>query len=168
MARAWFVRLAAMVVVVGLGIGCAASRRQRPLPTTRITDSLQQVRKQLEGTWDLVTLEIHQPDGQAVQVGARGTLVYDAYGNLEIHGTITDAAYPKAAGSGALAATGQAVIDQANKQIKLVDVKGNVTDVAPEVSPDRIRRYEFDGDLLRLTSIDANGRATAVATWRKR
>jgi hypothetical protein len=155
------------LALAGIGFACAASPRQRPLNTSPIGDSLQQVRSQFQGTWELVSLEIHPPEGSAVRVSARGTLVYDEYGNLDINGTITDPAYAKMIDSKVLASKGRAVIDATNKQIRLLDVQGNATDVAPEVSPDKTRRYEFNGNLLTLTSSDANGRVTAVATWKK-
>jgi hypothetical protein len=161
MSRRWFVTPVIVLVLAGLGMACAFRPRQRPLPTTRIDDSLQQVRKQLEGSWDLVSLEIHPASGQPVSVGARAVLVYDAYGNLEISGVVTDSAQAKALDSTVLTSKGRAVIDQANKRIRL-------TDVASEVSADKTRLYEFEGNLLRLTSVDASGRVTAVATWKKR
>jgi hypothetical protein len=155
--------------LAGLVMGCAASPRSRPLQTSPIGDSLQQVRKQLEGTWELVSLDIYPTAGsQPVRVAARGTLVYDAYGNLEINGEITDAAYATAAAPGVLVSTGRAAIDVANRQIRLLDVEGNMAKVTPEISASRTRRYAFEGDLLRLTSLGTDGRVTAVATWKKR
>ncbi len=161
-----FARPMVVVVVVGLTLACAARPRQRPLQTTRISDSLQQVRKQLEGSWDLVALELHPSGLPAVQVGARGVLVYDAYGNLEMNGVVVDPAYAKM--GGVLSLKGRAVIDEPNKQIRFLDVLGNAADMAREVVPERIRRYEFDGNVLRLTSVDTSGQPTAVATWKKR
>jgi hypothetical protein len=167
MSRRWFAGPVVIAVVAALGFGCAPTPRSRPLRTSPVGESLEEVRKQLEGTWNLVTLELHPAGGKPVQVGARGMLVYDAYGNLEITGTVTDAAYAKTADSRLLASKGRAVIDVTNRQLRLLDVQGNVTKVAAEVSADLIRRYAFEGGLLRLTSVDAGGRVTAVVTWKK-
>jgi len=158
-----------VILIAGLAMACTTGKeRQRPLQTSPIGDSLAQVRQQLEGSWDLVTLEVHPPGGQPVRVNARGVLTYDAYGNLEIDGTITDAAQAKIADPGVLAFRGRAVIDVASQQLRLLDVQGTVKELTPEVSPDRTRRYQFDGGLLRLTSLDTNGRVSAVVTWKKR
>lgn len=159
---------AVVLVLSGLFFACAASPRTRPLKIAPASDSLIQVRKQLEGTWDLTSLSIVREDAVTVSVNARGVLVYDAYGNLTISGTITDAAYPAASASRVLSFKGRAVIDEANKQLKLLDVEGDAKDLGPQISPERTRRYEFDGEVLRLTSVDASGRATTVATWHKR
>ena len=62
---------------------------------------------------------------------------------------------------------GKAVIDAANSELKLTDMTGNV-DPNAVLSPERRRRYAFEGDLLRLSSMDASGNVTATATWRRR
>jgi hypothetical protein len=169
MFRQRYVIAAVVLLTAGLAMACTTGKeRQRPLQTSPIGDSLAQVRQQLEGSWDLVTLEVHPPGGQPVRVNARGVLVYDAYGNLEISGTINDAALAKIADSGVLAFKGRAVIDVAGQQLRLLDVQTNVTEATPAVSPEKTRRYQFDGGLLRLTSLDKDGRVSAVVTWKKR
>jgi hypothetical protein len=61
---------------------------------------------------------------------------------------------------------GRAVIDAAKGELKLMDVTGNVN---PDevLSPERRRRYQFDADLLKLSSIDETGEVTAISTWRR-
>lgn len=168
MSRRWFLGSAVVLVVSGFVFGCAKAPRGRPIPTTPIGDSLSQARKDLEGTWDLTSLVIAPPDSARVAVRARGVLVYDAYGNLTINGTITDAVHKTADPSSILSFKGRAVLDETNRQLKLLDVEGDTRDVSPHLSPEHTRRYEFEGDVLRLTSVDASGRVTAVASWRKR
>jgi len=156
-----------VLVIAAFGLACAAKDRERPLNTSPIGDSLTTVRKQLEGTWELVSVEVHPAGGQPTKVGARGTLVYDDFGNLEINGAITDAAVAKATDMSVLSAKGRAVIDVPNQRIVFQDMEGNLKDAAA-VSPDKARRYRFEGDLLTLTSMDATGKTTAVTTWKKR
>ncbi len=168
MFRRWFFRGAVVLVISGFVFGCAKSPRTRPLQTSPIGDSLTQVRKQLEGTWDLVSLVIATPDSANAAVNARGVLIYDSYGNLTIEARVPDAGDGTPNPASMLSFKGRAVIDEARRELKLLDVKGDTGDLAPQVSPERTRRYEFDGDVLRLTSVDASGRVTAVATWRKR
>jgi hypothetical protein len=62
---------------------------------------------------------------------------------------------------------GRAVIDTVNSELKLMNLTGNV-DPNEVLSPDRRRRYAFEGDVLRLSSFDDKGQVTAVATWRRR
>jgi hypothetical protein len=158
--------LVAVIALSSLAAACAPKEREKPVPTSPIGNELTTVRKQLEGTWGLVEAVVHQPGAKPEKVGARGTLIYDAYGNLEINGTVTDPAWAKAVGS-VLTAKGRAVIDVANQRLVFQDIEGNLKDAAP-VSPDKARRYEFEGDLLRLTSLDAAGNVTAVTTWKRR
>ncbi len=168
MFRRWILGAAVVAMISGFIFGCAKSPRTRPLQLAPIDDSLAQVRKQLEGTWDLTSLVIATPDSAAAAVNARGVLVYDSYGNLTIEARVPDAGDGTPNPSGMLSFKGRAVIDEAHKQLKLLDVKGDTGELVPQVSPERTRRYEFDGNVLRLTSVDASGRVTAVATWRKR
>jgi hypothetical protein len=102
-----------------------------------------------------------------VPVKATGTLTYDQYGNLTINARTTDPAAPVAALEvPRVSFTGRAVIDVVNRELKLMDVAGNVN---PDevLAPERRRRYRFEGDLLILSSFDAKNVTTAVATWRR-
>ncbi len=104
----------------------------------------------------------------AVPVQATGTLVYDEFSNLTIDARTTDAAAPVAAREATiLTFKGRAVIDVAKRELKLMNLTGNVN---PDevLSPDRRRRYEVDADTLKLSSFDDQGQVTAVATWRRR
>ena len=58
------------------------------------------------------------------------------------------------------------MIDVVNRELKLMDVTGNVN---PDevLAPERRRRYRFEGDLLILSSFDGKNVTTAVATWRR-
>jgi hypothetical protein len=130
---------------------------------------LESVRQKFFGVWDLVALESAPPGGgNRAKVDATGTLTYDEFGNLTIDARTKDPDAPIAAREvSAVAFKGRAVIDVARSELKLMALTGNV-DPNEVLSPDRRRRFEFDADLLKLSSFDAQGTVTAIATWRRR
>ena len=163
---------AALVAVAA----CASAPRGRPIPTTRIDSgggTLESVRRQLEGQWDLVSLQTFpKPGAKPVEVKAKAVLTYDAYGNMTLKGRLDDQNYNDPATAPFLDFSGRAVIDVPRSQLRILDVGANV-EVAQEALPketsfDRVRKYSFEGDLLKLSTIDAQGNVTATASWRKR
>ena len=167
----WHARLVMAAVLLATA-GCAAAPRTRPIkigdPVNTGPGSMEAVRRQLQGTWQLVALESVPPAGGArAPVAATATLVYDEFANLTIDGRTTDPAAPVAAREKALVSfKGRAVIDAAKGELKLMDLTGNVN---PDevLSPERRRRYEFDAGLLKLSSFDDRGEVTAISTWRR-
>jgi len=152
---------------------CATSRpRQRPVEGGAVdtsTGSLTAVRKQLEGTWNLVSADVVSPEGARTTIKASAVLTYDAYGNLSIKGELADPA-ATAAQQAALNFTGRAVIDTQRQVLRLLDVKqteGEFATLPADMAASRERAYAFDGDVLTLTVKDSKGRVTAVNTWRK-
>jgi len=152
---------------------CATSRpRQRPVEGGAVdtsTGSLTAVRKQLEGTWNLVSADVVSPEGARRTIKASAVLTYDAYGNLSIKGELADPA-ATAAQQAALNFTGRAVIDTQRQVLRLLDVKqteGEFATLPADMAASRERAYAFDGDVLTLTVKDSKGRVTAVNTWRK-
>ena len=163
-------RLITMVVALVVGTGCASAPQQ---PAVQGGDNTgpgsEVVRRQLEGTWDLVTLAVMPARGAAlVPVAAQGTLTYDKNGNLSIDAKTSDSYAPEAAESGGVIAfDGKAVIDPAKSELRLTEM-GDKVDPNAALSPERRRRYAFEGDLLRLSAIDSAGRVTTTSTWRRR
>ena len=131
--------------------------------------AMEATRRQLFGTWDLVSLESAPPGGGArATVSAKGTMTYDEFGNLTIIAQTTDPDAPVAAREvPAVSFKGRAVIDVPHSELKLMAMTGNV-DPNEVLSPDRRRRFEFEADLLKLSSFDAQGTVTAIAKWRRR
>jgi len=133
------------------------------------TGGVETVRRQLAGTWDLVSLEA-SPDqgGPRAAITATGTLVYDEFGNLTIDAHTTDPDAPVAAREvPRVSFKGRAVIDAPNSELKLMALTGNV-DPNEVLSPDRRRKYAFEGDHLTLTSFDTAGQVTAISVWKRR
>jgi hypothetical protein len=164
-------RLITMVVALVVGTGCASAPQQ---PAVQGGDAntgpgSEAVRRQLEGTWDLVTLAVMPARGAALApVAAQGTLTYDKNGNLSIDAKTSDSYAPEAAQSGGVIAfEGKAVIDPAKSELRLTEM-GDKVDPKAALSPERRRRYAFEGDLLRLSAIDSAGRVTTTSTWRRR
>jgi hypothetical protein len=152
---------------------CATSRpRQRPVeggPVAAGPGSLEGVRKQLEGTWNLVSAEVVTAAGSRTAVKASAVLTYDAFGNLSLKGAYEDPALP-AELTAALNFKGRAVIDTQKQVLQLLDMQqpeGQLSALPPEMAARRQRAYAFSGDTLTLTVKDASGRVTAVNTWRK-
>jgi len=166
----WVMLPAVVLVTVS---ACATSRpRQRPVEGGAVdtgTGSLTAVRKQLEGTWNLVSADVVSPAGARMTIKATAVLTYDAYGNLSIKGDLADPA-ATAEQRAALNFTGRAVIDTQRQVLRLLDVKqseGEFATLPADMAASRERAYAFKGDLLILTIKDSKGRVTAVNTWRQ-
>ncbi len=160
---------AAVVVAAGWLMACAASPRTRPLnigPPAAGPESIESVRRQLQGRWTLVAFQAISEAGQATDVKASGELSYDEYGNLTVRGARTD--MPAGDPANVLRYSGRAVIDATNRRLVLQAVEGRGSQPLPTaVDPANARYYEFDGDTLKLTVKDAAGRPTAVITWKR-
>ncbi len=160
-------------VVLATVSACATSRpRQRPVeggPVNAGPGSLESVRRQLEGTWNLVSAEVVSGAGVRTTVKATAVLSYDAFGNLSLKGTYDDPAATAEQKAG-LNFTGRAVIDTQRQVLRLLDVQqseGEFAALPPDMAALRERAYAFQGDLLTLTVKDSTGRVTAVNTWRR-
>lgn len=156
--------------------GCAPAPRVRPVkagPTDTGPGSLEYVRTQLEGSWELVRLEVIGPGGAATPVDAAAKLTYDRYGNMSVVGDVKDAKARESLGGRPtlLNLTGRAVIDTSKQLIRVLDVQSDrevePTKALDAVSLERARYYEFEGDLLKLTVKDQTGNPTARLTWKK-
>jgi hypothetical protein len=164
--------LAIATWVAGSVSGCwggSSEPRVRPVKGGDVdtgATSVEAVRRQLQGTWDLMSLEVPSPSGP-VKVPATGRLEYDEYGNLKIDGSVTDPRID----SGVMKLSGRAVVDPTRHMLRLMDVKGTTTSAEQaldsNIDPAKVRYYEFDGDLLKTTVKDASGATTATATWKR-
>ena len=165
-------RRTASFILIVFAVACTASERQRPIGLGDVNagaGSLEAVRRQLQGTWDLVAIEYSPKAGvPRVPVKATGTLVYDDYANLTIDAKTTDPAAPVAAREKPmLSFKGRAAIDPVKKELTLMNVTGNV-DPNEVLSPELRRRYVVDLDTLKLSSFDEQGVVTMITTWRRR
>jgi hypothetical protein len=150
--------------------GGASDPRVRPVKMGDVdtgATSMEAVRRQLQGTWELASLEVLSGGSMVPVPSAKGQLTYDEFGNLQMRGTVND---PKI-DSGVLQLSGRAVIDPAKHMLRLMDVKGTTTTAEQAldstVDPAKVRYYEFVNDLLKTTVKDASGATTATATWKR-
>jgi hypothetical protein len=151
-------------------VSTAPMSNPRAISQDPSTSGVEAVRRQLAGTWDLVSLETSSgANGARAQVTATGTLVYDEFGNLTIDARTTDPDAPVAAREVPIVSfKGRAVIDTTQRELRLMALTGNV-DPNEVLSPEQRRKYEFTTiDGLKLTSVDANGAVTAVSVWKRR
>lgn len=163
--------LAALTVLVATAwlAACAFSPRTRPLntgPVNDSADSTQGVRRQLQGTWRLLSFETYPAPGQVVKHEAVGELTYDQYGNLLIRAALTGV--PAGEQAKLLRYSGRAVVDAQNHRLVLQALEGQGGEALPAAAAaDQVRYYEFDGDVLKLTVKDNSGQPTALITWKK-
>jgi hypothetical protein len=167
--------LCALVPLVAMIVfpACAEKRaRVRPIeggPVATGTGSLEDTRKQLEGTWNLVSAEVVSAAGARRPVKASAVMTYDAFGNFSIKGAFEDPAVT-ADQTALLNFAGRAVIDVQKKELRLLDLQQSDADFAKlpaEMSAARSRAYEFSLNQVTMTVKNAKGQVTAVNTWRK-
>ena len=167
-------RIARSSLVAALGLslfsGCTAAPRVRNVemgPVDTGGASVEAVRRQLKGTWQLTALTVFTPAGETVVPDASGRLQYDEYGNLSMKGTIGGST---AVDPSVLNLTGRVAIDPTAHTLRILDVAAKSADerrVDPQLDAKHTRYYAFEGDLLKTTVKAANGTTTAMATWKK-
>jgi hypothetical protein len=156
------------VAAVAAAAACTGSPSQRPVkagPVNTTAGSLEATRRDLAGQWTLGHLELIRPQGVRDIVQAHGTLTYDAFGNLNINGTIDD---PRMTTAIVLNYTGRITIDPVKHEFYPADMESarpvDESRIAP-IAPDKVRRYELAGDRFTITYLDASGNPTAVSVW---
>jgi len=167
--------LCALIPVIAMIVfpACAEKRaRVRPIeggPVATGAGSLEDTRKQLEGTWNLVSAEVISADGTRRAVKASAVMTYDGFGNFSIKGAFEDPAVT-AEQTSALNFTGRAAIDVQKQELHLLDLQQSDADFAKlpaEMSAARSRAYAFSLNQVTMTVKNAKGQVTAVNTWRK-
>lgn len=130
-------------------------------------ESIESVRRQLQGTWALMALDVFSPAGEKLAVEAAGQLQYDEFGNMSIRGNITGGTQVD---SSVLNLSGRVVIDPVTHTLRIQSVTAETLDdkrLDPQLDARHIRHYELTGDLLKMTIKAADGSTTAATTWRK-
>jgi hypothetical protein len=165
---------------------CATGQpRQRPLNTTPIAEgpnTMEAVRKTLQGRWVLLSLNIGTEDGRAAAVDATGVLTWDGFGNLDVEYRISDDGLKQLAGIGVtmpasvITTSGNVAIDPQQHRITYVgdDFLKKLLDpdlAARRANPfalERTRYYDLaaDGTLTLSTRYDS-GADAAKSRWKK-
>ena len=121
------------------------------------------------GDYTLISYVTFPEAGPAVDMQYVGRLSYDRAGNMS--GLGMPSGLPereREIGSrltGGFAYWGKVTVDD-EKKIVIHHVEGSPL-MPGWVGGDNVRFYEFDGDLLRLSLKNAEGRTTATLTWRR-
>lgn len=150
---------------------CAGAPRERPIelgPVDTGAGSVEAARRQLQGEWGLVALDAIAPSGEATRVKATAVLTYDDYGNFRIVGRFEDPRVTRLELNRMLVFEGRAVVDARKQELTLFESGEGPPLRGTPIATDRVRRYAFENDQLRLSTIDADGRVTATTTWQKR
>jgi hypothetical protein len=162
------------VLLLGLTFGaCASAPREKPINVGEAETgpgSLAAVRKQLEGSWTLVSYEILQ-NGRRQRLDATAEMTYDQFGNLNMIGELKNPDPTRERRPALLNYSGRAVIDVDKSELRFV--VENSRDPLPRsveanVKPENVRHFTFRDSLLELTISDANGQATGFSTWRRK
>ena len=166
----WSIRAMGVGTLMLMAFGCAPTmsvRESRKTPVDEGAGSLEATRRSLEGSWQLVSLEVIDAKGARRPVKATGRLTYDAFGTMTVRGVIDDAAMKD---SIVLDFDGRIVIDTVRREFRASDIKSerpiDQDRIAP-ISPDNVRRYELAGDSFIVTYLDKAGNPTAVIRWQR-
>lgn len=172
-----------VAALVCLSLACAASPRQRPLPTKPIetgAESTASTRRMLEGTWHLVSLDITAPDGRQATVDAQGRLTFDKFGNLHIEYRVSDAGMNALKSAGVdypnphISTEGKVAIDVQQHRITYIGGDHHTRAFDPDLAArradpfavERERYYVFGDDgVLRLSTRTDQGQDAAVSRW---
>jgi hypothetical protein len=167
--------VALIFVGTAAGSGCQATPRQRPIelgPVDTGPGSLAYVRRQLEGSWDLVTLEVRDASGNMTPAKAQAVLTYDAYGNMRVRGRLNES-LPDAAtrlASSAVDYSGQIVIDPRRNEFRMTEQQAAEPldkELQSVLRLSRVRRYEITADTLKIHVMDEGNAVVATTTFRK-
>jgi hypothetical protein len=172
------VRAALGTFVIGSCVvmtACAASERQRAIsagPVEAGPGTVGAVRAQLAGTWTLTRFEVLNTAGQLTPVRAKAQLTYDTFGNLSIKGVLEEPlpGQKSVTDAPALMYTGRAVIDAARQELVLTGLDATVEPdpaILAKIGIDARRKYAITDTELVMSAVDAQGKVTSRATYRK-
>lgn len=152
----------------------------RGTPVATGPDSIAAARKALQGTWQLLTLDVAADDGRRTPVEAKGELKLDDFGNLGIEYRMSEAGIRALAAIGitpptpVITTTGQVVIDPNQRRITYVNAEQRADPLdaglaARRANPfalERVRYYNIGADgILTLTTRHESGRDAATSRW---
>jgi hypothetical protein len=167
----------ALFMVVLAAAACAPASWRRP-PTLGTIDtgpgSLTEARTYLKGRWTLLSWRFFPADQPPLELDGSGTLLYDAFGNMDIEIRVDEATgefldregIP--ATRGVISVVGRTVVDLDSRTITFV-LDGQPL-IAPENGPlssRHPRHWEVNDNVLTLTTRNDNGEALLESRWQK-
>ncbi|MQA92273.1 MAG: hypothetical protein GEU90_18940 [Gemmatimonas sp.] len=165
--------MVSLVLSVALVGGCAAaeSTEQTPAETepSATAEPTETVQSQFVGNWELVSFKSFPEDGEAVDNGYIGRILYDEHGNMSAVGMPRSLPARAAEESDATPRAGFAYFST----YEVFPEDGRVvhsvigSPMTPSwVGTELVRYYEFEGnDILKLSLRDEEGRTTGTLTW---
>src|SRR5262245_58246381 len=171
--------------ILALTAACKGGSLQKPLSTSPVAsgpNTMEAVRKQLEGTWTLTSLIVHNASGASATPQATGTLTWDAFGNLKIEYRLSETGVKALNAIGVhpptpvITTDGRAVINAQAKEIQYVPPDAVSRPFDPKLAAarddpfalERLRYYVIGADgSLTLSTRHENGKDAAVSRWKK-
>ncbi|MSR10720.1 MAG: hypothetical protein EXR84_02835 [Gammaproteobacteria bacterium] len=132
-------------------------------------DTTEAIRQQFIGDYELLSYIQFLEQGGEIDMNYIGRLSYDAFGNMSGLGMLRDLPERQQQSSERLTG-GFAYWGKVSYNLELQQVIHHVTGspmIPAWVGGDNIRYFEFDGDLLKLSLKNAQGRVTGTLTWRR-
>jgi hypothetical protein len=178
-------RTIAIAAILATTSACGGGAIKKPLSTSPIAsgiNTVESVRKELEGTWTLVSLVVQDASGKRATPEATGTLVWDAFGNLKIEYRLSESGIKALEAIGVKPQTpvivtdGRAVINPQDKAIQYVPPDASKRAFDPKLAEaranpfalERLRYYVIGTDgTLTLSTRHDNGQDAAVSRWKK-
>ena len=161
-----------VLAVIPSGLAAPIEAAPRQAAQGRQPPTLTEARKFLEGMWGLESLVLHLPGKEPVQVKASGSLVYDQFSNLkmEIRADQASSDLLRTLGidirDGVISTNGRTALDRQNRKLTYF-LEGQDPLIPGPLDMRHPRYWEFDGDVLVLTTKDDAGRPLSVGRWKK-
>jgi len=169
------------LTLIAVAICCSVASCAKP-PIDTGANSVVEARKRLEGTWNMLSLDVAATDGRQRPVEAHGTLVLDAFGNLDIRYTVADGGLKTLESIGLkspnplIATTGKVVVDATQHKVTYLGNDDSARAFDPDLAAkranpfalERTRYYSLDSSgVMTLTTRYDNGKNAATSRWRK-
>lgn len=139
------------------------------IQSLQAADDMEAIRQQFIGDYELINYVTFPEQGDAVQMDFIGRLSYDRFGNMAGLGMPRNLP-ERQKQSGQRLMEGFAYWGKVSYNLELQQVIHHVEGspmVPAWVGGDNVRYYEFDGDILKLSLKNAQGRVTGTLTWRR-
>lgn len=138
-------------------------------PVLKAADEVEAIRQQFIGDYELVSYVTFPEQGGAIEMNYVGRLSYDAFDNMSGLGMPRDLP-TRQQQSGERITGGFAYWGKVSYNLELGQVIHHVEGapmIPAWVGGDNVRYFELDGDLLKLSLKNAQGRVTGTLTWRR-
>jgi len=163
---------AGLAIVAGRLEPVAAGQKGGPVESGPGTAAA--ARKFLEGRWGLLSFEVLPPGQAPIRVNGSGTLVYDAFGNLDVEIRVDEAtagALERAGISstrGRISMSGRTAIDiQARTLTYFFAGQAPLGAPSGPLALNRTRYWQVADNILTLTTRGDDGQPLSVGRWQK-